>query len=119
MKIFLDTNVLIAAVSGGHTHHSPTFSLFARGEGGKEEGFVSAHSLAEMYAILTKLPAPFRHSPEQALLSMEENIMKYFQVGSLTAADYAAILRESALMGVQGGLIYDALLLKSASKAGV
>lgn len=119
MKIFLDTNVLVAAVSGRHTHHAQAFPLLARVQQGKDEGFVSAHSLAEMYAILTKLPVPFRHTPEQALLSIEENVLGFFHIVALTGADYKALLRDSALAGVQGGTIYDALVLGSASKAGV
>ena len=119
MKIFLDTNVLVAAVCGGHTHHKRAFPLLERVQEKEDEGFVSAHSLAEMYAILTKLPVPFRHTAEQALLSIEENVLKYFHVGVLTATDYAAILRESAVTGIEGGMIYDALMLKSACKADV
>lgn len=72
-----------------------------------------------MYAILTKLPAPFRHTPEQALLSIEGSVLEFFHIVGLTGADYAALLRNSALAGVQGGTIYDAVVLKSASKAGV
>ena len=119
MRILLDTNVLVAAVSGGHTHHAQAFPLLERVQQGKDEGFVSAHSLAEMYAILTKLPVPFRHTPEQAFLSIEENVIKFFHIGGLTGADYTSLLRESALLGVQGGMIYDAIVLKCASKAGV
>ena len=70
-----------------------------------------------MYAILTKLPPPFRHSPEQALLSIEENVLKHFKISSLTGSDYAELIREAAVAGIQGGTIYDAVLLKAAEKA--
>ena len=119
MKVFLDTNVLVAAVCGGHTQHPRAFPLLERVQSGKDEGFISAHSLAEMYAVLTRLPAPYRHTPEQALLSLEENILKYFKATALTAGEYAALIRESALGGLQGGVVYDALVLKSAAKSGV
>jgi hypothetical protein len=58
-----------------------------------------------------------RGNPEQALLSIEENILKYFQTADLTGADYALILREAAAARIQGGAIYDAVLLKSATQA--
>jgi predicted nucleic acid-binding protein len=86
---------------------------------GTDEGFVAAHGVAEVYAILTKLPAPFRHSPEQALLSIEENILRRFKTVSLSGNDYAALIREAAAAGIQGGTIYDAVLLNSAAKAAV
>jgi predicted nucleic acid-binding protein len=37
----------------------------------------------------------------------------------LAGSEYAALLREAAAFKVQGGTVYDALLLKSAIKAGV
>ncbi len=119
MKIFLDTNVLLAAVLEKHSAHERAFALLQRVQEGKDEGFVSSHSLAELYANLTKLPPPFRHSPEQALLSIEENILKHFKISSLTAHDYRTLIREAALGGIQGSTIYDAVLLKSARKAAV
>jgi hypothetical protein len=88
-------------------------------QAGQEQGFVAAHSLAEMYAILTKLPPPFRHSPEQALLSIEDNILKHFRISSLAGDEYAALIREAAGAGIQGGTVYDAVLLQSADKARV
>jgi predicted nucleic acid-binding protein len=84
-----------------------------------DDGFISAHSLAEMYAILTRLPAPLRHSPEQALINIEENVIPYFKIIALTAHDYAVLLREAALVGVQGGTVYDSILLKAAVKSDV
>ena len=117
MKVFLDTSVLIAAVVSKHDSHARAFPLLERVQNGKDEGFVAAHSLAEMYAILTKLPPPYRHAPEQALLSIEENVLKHFKISSLTASDYASLIREAAVAGVQGGTICDAVLLKCAEKS--
>ena len=116
MKIFLDTSVLIASVLEKHPSHTPAFAVLERVQNGRDEGFVSAHSLAEMYSVLTKLPVPFRHSPEQALLSIEENVLQHFKISTLTGNDYIALIREAALAGIQGGAIYDAVLLKSAGK---
>jgi predicted nucleic acid-binding protein len=119
MKVFLDTSVLLAAVLEKHAAHKRAFAVLERVQDGRDEGFVGSHSLAELYANLTKLPAPFRHSPEQALLSVEENILKHFKIASLTGSDYSALIREAALAGIQGGTIYDAVLLKSAAKSEV
>jgi predicted nucleic acid-binding protein len=117
MKVFLDTNVLVAAVLEKHSSHERAFAVFERVPEGKDEGFISAHSLAEFYANLTRLPPPFRHSPEQALLNLEENILKHFNILSLNGGDYSALIREAALTGIQGGTIYDAVLLKCAAKS--
>jgi len=119
MKVFFDTSVLVAAVIAQHGDHDRAFALLERVQSGKDKGFVSAHSLAETYATLTKLPAPFRHSPEQALLSIQENILKHFTTSTLSGNDYAALIKEAAVAGIQGGTIYDAVLIKSADKSGV
>ncbi len=117
MKLLLDTSVLVAAVIAKPEAPARALQVLDRVQNGNDEGFVAAHSLAEMYAILTKLPPPFRHLPEQALLSIEENVVKHFKTSSLTGGDYAALLRAAALAGIRGGTIYDAVLLASAAKA--
>ena len=119
MKVLLDTSVLVAAVVEMHEAHGRAFAALDRVQQGRDEGMVSAHSLAEMYAILTRVPAPLRHSPEQALLSIEENVLKHFKLLALNGSDYAALIREAAMAGIQGGTIYDAVLLKAAAKANV
>jgi len=119
MRVLLDTSVLVASVVQEHGDHSRSFAVLERVQTGKDEGFVAAHSLAELYSVLTKSPPPFRHTPEQALLSIEENILKYFKISSLSGADYVSLIREAALVGIQGGTIYDAILLKSGTKAEV
>lgn len=117
MKVFLDTSVLVAAVVEGHSAHMQAFPALARIQSGADEGIVAAHTLAESYTVLTTLPGPFRHSPEQALLSLEENIIRFFKLSSLTGPEYAATVREAATAGVRGGTIYDAVLLRAARKA--
>lgn len=119
MKVFLDTSVLISAVIKQHVAHERAFAVLERVQTTRDVGIISAHSLAEMYAVLTKLPSPYRHTPEQALLSIEENVLKHFKIIGLPANEYASLLREAAGTGIQGGMVYDALLLKAAAKAGV
>lgn len=119
MKVFLDTSVLISAVLKQHVFHERSFAILESVLLQKNEGVISSHTLAEMYAVLTKLPSPSRHTPEQALLSIEENVLKHFVTIGLTGADYKATLREAVGSGIQGGTIYDALLLKCAIRADV
>jgi predicted nucleic acid-binding protein len=117
VKVFFDTSVLVASVIEGHSAHIQAFPALARVQSGADEGLVAAHTLAEAYAVLTTLPAPFRHSPEQALLSLEENVIRFFKISSLTGLEYASTIREAATAGVCGGTIYDAVLLRAARKA--
>jgi predicted nucleic acid-binding protein len=63
MKVFLDTSVLISAVVKQHVSHERSFAVLERIHDRQDEGIISGHSLAEMYAALTKLPPPYRHAP--------------------------------------------------------
>lgn len=56
MKVFCDTNVLVAAFLQGHPQHSAARPVLERVKGGHDQGFVATHSLAEVYAVLTRLP---------------------------------------------------------------
>ena len=118
MKVFLDTSVLVAAIVTGHEHHARAFEILDRVQNGKDEGHIAGHSMAEMYSILTRLPPPFRHTPEYALLSIEENVVKHFKVTALSPNEYGPLIRDAALSGIQGGTIYDAVLLRCAGKSG-
>jgi predicted nucleic acid-binding protein len=119
MKLFLDTSVLIASVLQDNDAHARALAVLERIQTGRDEGFVSAHSLAEMYSVLTRYPAPSRHSPEQALLSIDENVVKHFQIVNLSGRDYIDLIRDAAGAGIKGGTIYDAVLMKCAEKAAV
>jgi len=119
MKVFFDTSVLVASVLADHDCHARAFAVLERVHGGQDEGVVAGHSLVELYAVLTRLPPPFRHSPAQALLSIETNVVSHFQISSLTGREYAALLKELVLAGISGGTVYDAVLLKAAAKTAV
>lgn len=119
MKLFLDTSVLVASVIQDAEAHIRALAILQRVQNGHDEGFISAHSLAEMYSVLTRFPAPSRHSPEQALLSIDENVIKHFQVVHMSGRDYIDLIRDAASAGIQGGAIYDAILMRCAEKAAV
>jgi predicted nucleic acid-binding protein len=116
MKIFCDTNVLIAAFRSSHPHHNAARPVLEKIIQGKDEGYVAAHTLAEVYAVLTRMPSPL--TPSVAWQLIEENVMSHFQITTLTANEYADVLEAASKSGIEGGKTYDALLLKAAEKSG-
>jgi predicted nucleic acid-binding protein len=116
VKSFFDTSVLVAAFLEDHEHHERSFSLFAGAD--RKTACCGAHSLAELYATLTRLPGKFRLSAEQALLFLE-SVEERIEVVSLDAREYQLAIREAATAGIVGGTIYDALLGRCALKARV
>jgi predicted nucleic acid-binding protein len=82
------------------------------------EGFISTHSLAESYSILTRISPPYRTSPATANQLLTENLARFARV-SLTAEDYQTVIRKVVQLNISGGGIYDALIAQAALIANV
>jgi predicted nucleic acid-binding protein len=117
VKIFLDTNVLVAACIEEHEHHARALPLVQSVHQRRLEGVVSAHSLLECYAILTRLPRSPRITPIQAAKLVEENIVRHFGVVALTAKEYGELASKLGQENIVGGRAYDALHVECASKS--
>lgn len=118
MKIFCDTNVLVAAFLTTHPQHNSARPVIERVQTGTDDGFVAAHSLAETYAVLTRLPGGNQVPSSVAWQLISENVIKSFSLITLTAKEYAAVLETAGANGVEGGKLYDALILAAAVKSG-
>jgi predicted nucleic acid-binding protein len=114
MRAFLDTSVLVAVFYGDHVHHDPSIALFIGLS--RDTGCCGAHSLAEVYSTLTRMPGKHRISGEQAMLFIVD-IRERLSVIALTGDEYADALESSSACGVVGGSIYDALLAHCGLKA--
>jgi predicted nucleic acid-binding protein len=114
LKAFLDTSVLVAVFYGDHVHHRPSLDLLTRT--GKKDGSCAAHSLFEVYSVLTRMPGKHRINAEQAILFIAD-IRDHLTTVALTADEYAKTLQSFAGLGVAGGAIYDAVLAACALKA--
>jgi len=115
MKGFFDTSVLVPVFYGDHIHHSASLTLFVQFD--KSTGCCGAHSLAEVYSTLTRMPGKHRISGEQAILFLG-SIRDRLSIVALDGEEYADALQASAARGIVGGNIYDALLAHCAIKAG-
>ena len=114
MKGFFDTSVLVPLFYRDHVHHGPSQDLFIQFD--QLTGCCGAHSLAEVYATLTRMPGKRRISGDQAMLFIG-NIRERLSMVALSGEEYAGALQASAARGIVGGAIYDALLAHCALKA--
>lgn len=114
MKGFFDTSVLVPVFYGDHVHHKASLDLFIKFD--KSTGCCGAHSLAEVYSTLTRMPGKHRISAEQAMLFVG-GIRQRLSVIALDADEYADALEAAAALGIVGGGIYDAMLARCALKA--
>lgn len=114
MKAFLDSSVLVATFYADHEHHAASIGVFLRFP--KKDACCSAHSLAEVYATLTGMPAPRRVSGNEALLFLGD-IRDRLTLIALDDLEYFQVMEASAAAGLSSGAIYDAILGHCALKA--
>lgn len=114
MKTFFDTSVLIPVFLEDHEHHDASFAAFLKAD--KKHACCAAHSLAELYSAITRLPTRHRLSGDQAFLFVQA-IRDQLKIISLGADEYYSVMEEAATAGIVGGMIYDMLLARSALKA--
>ena len=108
MKGFLDTSVLVPVFYGDHVHHQASLRLFIQFD--KSTGCCGAHSLAEVFSTLTRMPGKHRISGEQAMLFIG-SICERLSLVALDGDEYAKALQASAALGIVGGGTYDAILV--------
>ena len=115
MSIFLDTSVLVPVFLGDHLHHAASIALFSTCE--PQIASCAVHSLAEVYSTLTRLPAPHRASPDQAIKCVEK-IATRFRLISLDGPAYLAASQSAASQNIVGGMTYDFLIATCALHSG-
>jgi predicted nucleic acid-binding protein len=110
---------MIAAMCTWHEHHSQVAEEVELRLNRGEELFVAAPALIETYAVLTRLPPPYRLSPADTLALLEANFLTATRIVALDGRSYRTLLRRAPHEGIVGGRIYDAVIATCAMKAKV
>lgn len=119
MQLMYDTSVLVAGMVSAHPQYHVALPWLQRVQNKQIELFISAHSLAECFAVLTTLPFSPKISPDTANLLIRENVEKLAHIVTLSAQDYKLIIKNMTELGFSGGIIYDAITASAAKKANV
>ena len=118
MKVLLDTSVLVAALVKPHPEHLRSLPWLTKSKSKSNELVIASHTIAELYAVLSTLPVSPRISPGLAWRLIHESIEPNVSIVSLTSSDYSAIVKHLSDLGLSGGTVYDALIVKAAQKSG-
>jgi predicted nucleic acid-binding protein len=86
--------------------------------GANSRGVLAAHTLAETYSVLTRMPHRPHISPATAWRAIERNL-PHFEVIALSVEEYRQAIQDLAALGIGGGPTYDALIAAVARKADV
>lgn len=119
MKVLFDTNVAIAALVEVHPNHIKAFNWLKKAKEKEITGIISAHSIAEIYAVITTLPIFPKIPPLLAEKLIQQNIFSNFEIIELTKQDYQEVLHILAENSTIGGSTYDALIAHAAIKGKV
>ena len=117
MNVYLDTDIVVADAVQTHARHADAASLIEHVLRRHSNPVISAHGLAEAFAVLTRTPFPRRVSPAEAWQILQENVLQLFEVQSLSRSDYTEVVRQCAAQGLAGDQIFDALHILAARKA--
>jgi predicted nucleic acid-binding protein len=109
--IALDSSVSVPLLVRTHDDH-PIVEVWSRGR----SLALTAHSLAESYSVLTRLPGDLRVAPETAARVLEDGFGSTLLLKPSTARKLASVLAEQ---GIAGGAVYDALVALAAADNGV
>ncbi|MBF2014852.1 MAG: PIN domain-containing protein [Rivularia sp. T60_A2020_040] len=118
MKVLFDTSVLVAAFEVSHPRHGVCLPWLQKVQISEIDGYVSTHTFAELYSVLTRLPVKPIISPAIAQRLIDENLNLFVAI-PLTTDDYKQAIACMVRLNIPGGGIFDALIAQAALKADV
>lgn len=119
MKVLFDTAVLIAGLVQSHPHQAVARPWLDAARTGKVQAFVSCHSLAEFYRVLTTIKSVPPLDPQLVWQMIENDILQWCAPVALSETDYRDCLQRLVVVGERGGIVFDALIIQAALKSGV
>jgi predicted nucleic acid-binding protein len=117
VKVYVDTNIIVARLVRSHVHQVNANNLLHQIQSRRWTPVIAAHGLAEIYSVLTRTPFQPRVSPAEAWEMLDLNVLPRFEIETLSRSDYIRVLKDCAAQGFGGGRIHDALHLAVARKA--
>jgi predicted nucleic acid-binding protein len=115
VKILFDSSVIIAASLPQHVSHIPCFAQMQAAKLGSLQGYLSTHSLAEIYSVLTRMPSQPKMSPFEAK-TLIEAFLQYVEAVPLEIVDYQEAIARMSALNLPGGGVFDALIAQAALK---
>lgn len=117
-KFYFDTSVLLPVLIQEHENHTVCKELL-RGALKNGTALTSAtHAYAELYRHLTKNKPPYNLLPKEASTAVVDNMGKLLEIVATDREDYERAIARCVALNLTGAVIYDALHLEAALKAG-
>lgn len=114
MKVLFDTSVLIASFLKNHESHTAAFGWLEAAQTRSLQMVVAAHTLAELYATLTRMPHGMNVPSTMLWQLIETDILPHASIRTLPAKGYTRLVKRLAADGFVGGIVYDAVIAEVA-----
>ncbi len=109
---------MVAALCTWHEHHAAAAGEIERRLARREPMLLAGHGLIEAYAVLTRLPAPYRLAAGDAVSLLDTSFISPGRMVTLDSRAYTRLLRAAPADGVVGGRVYDGVIAACARAAG-
>jgi predicted nucleic acid-binding protein len=117
--VALDTSVGVAALLAAHEHHDAARRTVDDALSRPGGAILPAPVIFEAYAVLTRLPAPWRLRADVAERLLRDTFAEQATVISLPDEDGAwSVVRNLARRGLIGGIVHDAHVAACAQTGG-
>ena len=116
MNWYFDSSVLVSAAVNQHPHNSSALEVLEELASDQHRGYTSAHSLTEVYSVLTRTPFKPPLYPNEAWQIIEAMILPHMELVTLAAKEYRELVRRCVTNGWSGGRVHDAVHLRCAQK---
>lgn len=117
-RIGLDSSFLIPLLSGWHEHHSRTLARYEQFLEDRDDLIVPVQGLLECYSVLTRLPVPYRSTPEAVKQAIEASFYRTATIVGLTPHTAWSAIDALSHLGLGGGRVYDAAIAGCVAEAG-
>ncbi len=114
----LDTSAIVPALLTWHEHHAAALPLVRDALVADAPAILPVPALVETFAVLTRLPAPWRLRPADAHRLLEETFRGRARVVGLDGSEAWTLLDGALANEVSGGATYYAHIAACARKAG-
>jgi predicted nucleic acid-binding protein len=114
----LDSSCLIALLSDWHAQHRRTLIAYEQWLAKGAQPVIPAHAVLECFSVLTRLPAPYRSTPETAKMALEQTFSRTASIPGLGREGVWNAIGTLSRLGLGGGRVYDLAIAQCASDAG-
>lgn len=114
----LDTSVIVPALLSWHEHHPAALPVVRDALAGEGGVILPVPALVEAYAVITRLPPPWRLRATDAHRLLVETFRGKARVVGLDGDEAWELLDDALANAVSGGASYDAHIAACAKKAG-